>query len=94
MALKNSSSVPKQIRVAIGKMRRAVQRHFLIDGLKNFLLTLLVLIIVDFALDRTFRMDGPQRLIMLILSVSIKDIYFPDVVDLLASTIELASITL
>ncbi len=71
MALKNSSSVPKQIRVAIGKMRRAVQRHFLIDGLKNFLLTLLVLIIVDFALDRTFRMDGPQRLIMLILSVSI-----------------------
>mgnify|MGYP006091105295 CR=1 FL=1 len=71
MSLKNSSSVPKQIRVAIGRMRRAVQRHFLVDGLKNVLLALLVLIIIDFALDRTFRMDGPQRLIMLILSVSI-----------------------
>ena len=71
MALKKSSSVPKQIRVAIGRMRRAVQRHFLIDGLKNVLLAVLVLIIIDFTLDRTFRMDGPQRLIMLILSVSI-----------------------
>ncbi|RZO14347.1 MAG: hypothetical protein EVB09_09100 [Verrucomicrobiaceae bacterium] len=71
MALKKSSSVPKQIRVAIGRMRRAVQRHFLVDGLKNVLLVVLVLIIIDFTLDRTFRMDGPQRLIMLILSVSI-----------------------
>ena len=70
-SLKNSSPVPKQIRVAIGRMRRAVQRYFLVDGLKNVLLTLLVLIIIDFALDRTFRMDGSQRLIMLILSVSI-----------------------
>ena len=48
MALKKSSSVPKQIRVAIGRMRRAVQRHFLIDGLKNVLLVVLVLIIIDF----------------------------------------------
>ena len=71
MSFKSSSEVPKQIRAAIGRMRRAVQRHFIVDGLKNILLALLVLIIIDFALDRTFRMDRPQRLIMLILSVSI-----------------------
>ena len=71
MSFKSSSEVPKQIRAAIGRMRRAVQRHFMIDGIKNILLALLVLIIIDFALDRTFRMDRPQRLIMLILSVSI-----------------------
>ena len=71
MSFKTTSEVPKQIRAAIGRMRRAVQRHFMVDGLKNILLALLVLIIIDFALDRTFRMDRPQRLIMLILSVSI-----------------------
>ncbi|NRB45812.1 MAG: hypothetical protein HRU47_13435 [Verrucomicrobiales bacterium] len=71
MSFKTTSKVPKQIRAAIGRMRRAVQRHFMVDGLKNILLALLVLIIIDFALDRTFRMDRPQRLIMLILSVSI-----------------------
>ena len=71
MSFKTTSEVPKQIRTAIGGMRRAVQRHFMVDGLKNILLALLVLIIIDFALDRTFRMDRPQRLIMLILSVSI-----------------------
>ena len=71
MSFKTTSEVPKQIRATIGRMRRAVQRHFMVDGLKNILLALLVLIIIDFALDRTFRMDRPQRLIMLILSVSI-----------------------
>ena len=50
MSFKTTSEVPKQIRAAIGRMRRAVQRHFMVDGLKNILLALLVLIIIDFAL--------------------------------------------
>ena len=71
MSLKNSNAIPKQIRAVVGGMRRAVQRYFLVDGIKNILLALLVLIIVDFALDKTFRMDWSQRLIMLILSLTV-----------------------
>jgi len=71
MPIKDSNAVPKQILAAIGGMRRAVQRYFVVDGIKNILLAFLVLIIIDFALDRTFRMDWSQRLITLILSLSI-----------------------
>ena len=47
MSFKTTSEVPKQIRAAIGRMRRAVQRHFMVDGLKNILLALLVLIMFE-----------------------------------------------
>lgn len=67
MSGRDSVAVPRQIGVTIGRMRRAVQRYFLVDGLKSLLLILLAVVFADFFLDKTFRMDKPQRVIMFVL---------------------------
>ena len=61
--------IPKQINSVLGRMRRAVQRYFIINGLKNIFVVLLLIVISDFFIDKSFRMDKPQRLIMLILGL-------------------------
>ena len=70
MAKSNKNRVPRPIAKAIGAMRRAVMRFFLVDGLNRALLCLFGFIAVSFTLDRLFRMDLPQRAIMLCLGIA------------------------
>ena len=65
----SNEMIPKQINSVLGRMRRAVQRYFIINGLKNIFVVLLLIVISDFFIDKSFRMDKPQRLIMLILGL-------------------------
>ena len=69
MSIKPTNRIPPEIATILGRMRRGVQRYFIIDGLKYVFAILIALIVLDFLIDRTFRMDFAQRLIMLVLSV-------------------------
>jgi len=69
MSNKPANRIPSEIATILGRMRRGVQRYFIIDGLKYVFAILIALIVLDFLIDRTFRMDFSQRLIMLVLSV-------------------------
>ena len=69
MSSVSNDIIPKQIKSVLGRMRRAVQRYFIVNGLKNILFVLLIIATVDFFIDRSFRMDKPQRIIMLVLGV-------------------------
>ena len=71
MSRKERKKIPRPIAEKIGAMRRGVIRFFLVDGLNRLLLALLVWGAVDFAIDRSFRMDRPQRIIMLVIGVCI-----------------------
>lgn len=68
MSIKSTNRIPPEIAAILGRMRRGVQRYFIIDGLKYVFAILIALIVLDFLIDRTFRMDFAQRLIMLVLS--------------------------
>lgn len=59
--------VLKQIRL----LRRRMRGWILVDGLARLMLVAVALALIDMVLDRTFRMDYPQRLIMLVLMLSI-----------------------
>ena len=67
MSNKFNSKIPPEITATLGRMRRGVQRYFIVDGLKYILAVLIAIIIADFLIDKTFRMDFYQRLVMLIL---------------------------
>ena len=69
MSNKFNSKIPPEITATLGRMRRGVQRYFIVDGLKYILAVLIAIIIADFLIDKTFRMDFYQRLVMLILGV-------------------------
>ena len=69
MSIKSTNRIPPEIAAILGRMRRGVQRYFIIDGLKYVFAILIALIVLDFLIDRTFRMDFAQRLIMLVLSM-------------------------
>ncbi|MEC8657818.1 MAG: hypothetical protein VXY33_01320 [Verrucomicrobiota bacterium] len=67
MSNKFNSKIPPEITETLGRMRRGVQRYFIVDGLKYILAVLIAIIIADFLIDKTFRMDFYQRLVMLLL---------------------------
>jgi len=64
-----STSIPSVIAQRLRALRTRITVWFLIDGLSKVLLTLVVLIGLDFLIDRTFHMDRAQRGVMLVLGV-------------------------
>lgn len=62
--------LPLPLRDKLVRLRRALRRNVLVSGLSVFLLLLLAVLLVDLALDWMFRMDLPQRIIMLVLIVA------------------------
>jgi len=59
------------IRRQLSELRGRIRRWFLIDGLAKVGLTILALVFVDFWIDRLFRMDQPQRFVMLLLMLGV-----------------------
>ena len=51
----------------LGELRARIRRFFLVDGLGKLALALVGLVFVDFWIDRLFRMDHSQRLVMLVI---------------------------
>ena len=49
MSIKSTNRIPPEIAAILGRMRRGVQRYFIIDGLKYVFAILIALIVLDFA---------------------------------------------
>ncbi len=62
--------MPRSLARVIASMRRAVIRFFLIDGVNKALLFLFGFVAISYLVDRNFRMDKPQRTIMLVLGAA------------------------
>jgi hypothetical protein len=69
----NTSPLPIPASVAgkLRSLRRQIVTWFVVDGLARVLFWLIVLIGIDFVIDWLFRMDRPQRGIMLVLSLAV-----------------------
>jgi hypothetical protein len=63
--------IPADVAGKLRGLRRRITTWFLVDGITRVLFWLFVLINIDFHLDWIFRMDRPQRGIMLVLSLAI-----------------------
>ncbi len=57
--------IPSAITGRIRGLRRKLTGWLLIDGFSRLLLAVLILVLFDALIDRVFKMDGPQRIIML-----------------------------
>lgn len=57
---------PKALTRKLGSLRRSVTAWFLADGWCRLLLLMVAVCAVDFLIDRFFKMDRPQRMVMLI----------------------------
>ena len=74
-----TTTIAQQLR----RLRRQLVRWILVEGLSRFLLALLLIALVDLFLDGTFRMDFPQRAIMLfimmaaVLAVAYRQLFRP-----------------
>ncbi len=60
-----SRALPREIASRLGRLRSQLTRWLVVDGFSHWLAALLGLLIVDMAVDRFFKMDFAQRLIML-----------------------------
>src|SRR5437868_1355161 len=65
-----SEPLPRQIGEKLSRLRRRIALWFAVDALSRLLLTMLVMIGVDLALDWWLAMDLPQRGVMLALAVA------------------------
>ncbi|MFT7630452.1 MAG: hypothetical protein ACI87E_001458, partial [Mariniblastus sp.] len=71
-----SQSVPSAVRQKLRSMRGKLTRWMLVHGVGRWLMVLLAVVAVDVLLDRTFKMDFAQRLVMLIVMAGGAAIYF------------------
>ncbi len=60
-----TANLPTSLTQKLGHVRRRIAAWFWIDGLSRLMLTLAALFFVSLGVDRYFRMDRPQRVIML-----------------------------
>lgn len=54
----------------LAELRRRLSAWLVVDGLSRVLAVIVGIIVVDLIIDRSFEMDRPQRLVMLILSLA------------------------
>jgi hypothetical protein len=66
-----TANLPATIHRKLGAIRRRLSEWFIVDGLSRLMVTLAALTFISLMLDRLFRMDVPQRLIMLLLMAGV-----------------------
>ncbi|MEM7385788.1 MAG: hypothetical protein AAF514_12660, partial [Verrucomicrobiota bacterium] len=69
--LSSDNGAPRVLSDKLSSLRQRVFWWFSIDGLRRVLLTILIIIPIDLALDWYFRMDKAQRGVMLVISLAI-----------------------
>ncbi len=63
-------TIPTEIASRLGSLRGQLLRWILVSGLSRWLIAILVVLAADMLLDRMFKMDFAQRLIMLLVMAS------------------------
>ena len=71
-----SKNMPKLVMAKLLRMRSKLTRWILIHGLGRWLIAILAVLAFDVALDRFFKMDFAQRLVMLIAMAIAAAVYF------------------
>ena len=69
-------AIPQSIFDRLGNLRRKLTGWLLVQGLSRWLLILLGILVVDMFLDRMFKMDFSQRLIMLVVMMVVAALFF------------------
>lgn len=72
----NSKNMPKLVMEKLLRMRSKLTRWILIHGLGRWLIAILAVLAFDVALDRFFKMDFAQRVVMLIVMAIVAVVYF------------------
>lgn len=65
------TQIPASISERLKKLRAAIKRFLLVEGLSKILAALVLMVLVDLGLDRMFKMDLAQRGIMLVVMAAI-----------------------
>lgn len=68
--------IPKAILRKLNRMRGKLTRWIMVHGLSRWLLAVLAILAADMLLDRVFKMDGAQRLVMLVVMAIAAIVYF------------------
>ena len=71
-----SKNMPKLVMEKLLRMRSKLTRWILIHGLGRWLIAILAVLAFDVALDRLFKMDFAQRVVMLIVMAIVAVVYF------------------
>ena len=66
-AKRNLKKLPKEISRRLRALRQRITRWVLVKGLARWLLLVLAILLIDMLVDRVFKLDFAQRIIMLIL---------------------------
>ena len=72
----SNRTIPKSIFDRLGNLRRKLTGWMLVQGLSRWFLILLAILAVDMVLDRFFKMDFSQRLIMLLVMAVAAALFF------------------
>jgi len=70
MSETSRSSIPQPLAVALRRLRAQLTTRLVVHGISRLLCVLVIMLVVDFVLDRTFHMDQAQRLVMLCLALA------------------------
>ena len=68
--------IPKLIAQKLSRMRSQLTRWIMVHGLGRWLLVVLLILAADMLLDRVFKMDMAQRLVMLVIMAVAALVYF------------------
>ncbi|MEM9942861.1 MAG: hypothetical protein AAF939_14955, partial [Planctomycetota bacterium] len=68
--------IPKTFRRKLSGLRAKLTAWLVVHGVGRWLLIVLAILAADIVVDRVFRMDGPQRLVMLMLMGIAATVYF------------------
>ena len=68
--------IPKAILKKLNRMRGKLTRWIMVHGLSRWILVVLGILAIDMLLDRVFKMDGAQRLVMLVVMAIAAIVYF------------------
>ncbi|MCH2178930.1 MAG: hypothetical protein MK106_09005 [Mariniblastus sp.] len=75
MSSTTPKSLPREISARLSQLRSQLTRWLLVDGISHWVAVILCVLVVDMGLDRLFKMDFAQRLIMLGVMVAFASVY-------------------
>ena len=71
MANRNLKALPREISSRLRALRQRITRWVLVKGVARWLLLVLAIFLIDMFIDRAFKLDFAQRIIMLVLMIGL-----------------------
>ena len=69
IAKRNLKKLPREISSRLRALRQRITRWVLVKGLARWILLVLAILLIDILIDRVFKLDFAQRIIMLVLMI-------------------------